>query len=168
MGGRICGFLICVAAAAWAFPASSQDSGDRPVPTQVGNPAQPARLPYMAEFKTTQVRRLPDGSTITDKTSEVVAVDKQGRRMTATTRVPSQGGQTPATRFTVFDPMVHATINWVSPGKEATVAALPISAAMQCAVMSFSTTVFKRDRHGKMIPDTKTTQKYGNRYDSRS
>jgi len=158
MRGRICGFLICIVAAGWAFSASSQVSRTQKVTTQVGNSVQAARLPYMAEFKTTQMRRLPDGTAIENETIEVVAVDSQGRRMTATTNIPPQGDQTPKTRFTVFDPTAHTKIEWMSPGKEVAVSAIPIPAAVQCSWMSSSVIVMKLDRHGKMIPNTKTTQ----------
>lgn len=158
MSVRIPVFLICIAAAGLAFPASRQDSGNRPVTAQVGNSAQTARVPYMAEFKTTQTSTLPNGSTVTHETTEVVAIDARGRRMTATTRVPSQGVQTPETRFTIIDPMAHTKIIWTSPGREVSVAAIPVPAASECAWMTFSNSTVELDRHGRIIPPiTKTT-----------
>jgi len=121
----------------------------------MGDAAHNARLPYMAEFKTTQVRTLFDGTAMTSETTEVDAIDSQGRRMTATT-APTQGGQTPETRFTVFDPMTHTRISWASPGKEVTVSAVPIPAAAQpCGASWASFTVISR-RTGKSVESVKT------------
>ena len=139
MRGRICGFLICIVVAGSAFSASSQASKNRTANIHLDNPTHDARLPYTAQYKTIQVRTLADGTTITRETTEVVAVDSQGRRMTATTTVPWQRDQAPATHFTVIDPMTHTKISWASPGMEATVAGIPIPAVMQCAYMTAST-----------------------------
>jgi len=161
-------FLICITAAGLALPASSQVSGNGFLNVQIGNSAQNERLPYMAEFKATQMRTLPDGSSIVQETTEVVAVDSQGRRTTATTRVPPQAGQTPETRFRIYDPVAHTHISWSSAGKEATVSAIPIAAASQCSGMMLSQIVTtldlhgkghkKRHAHGKETPTVKTTQ----------
>ncbi|MGB8031510.1 MAG: hypothetical protein WCF30_17810 [Terracidiphilus sp.] len=112
----------------------------------------------MAEFKTTQTRTLGDGSTVTHETSEIVAVDSQGRRMIATATVPSPGDQRPETRFTVVDPVTHTRINWTSPGKEAMVSAIPISAASQssCGWVSFSIGVIERPGKKAKAPRVKT------------
>ena len=159
MDGRICGFLIC----ALTLGSTSQASG------QV---SQQARLPYMAEFKTTQANTLADGSTVTHETTEVVAVDSQGRRMTATTTVPPLTDQTPSTQIKVFDPVGHANISWVSPGRVATISAIPIPAGLQCSygVMTAETVMVdlsgcgQHRRHkkavatcGKVIPSEKST-----------
>ena len=156
MGVRISVFVICFAATASTFPASSQFSGNRMVSTQPGDVAHNTRLPYMAEFKTTQSRTLAYGTTMTQETTEVVAVDSQGRRMTATTMVPSPGDQAPVTRFKVFDPMTHTKISWASPGKEVTVSAVPIPAAAQlCGASWASFSVISR-RTGKRVASVKT------------
>ncbi len=156
MGVRISVFLICFAAAALTFPASSQVSGNRIVTAQVGDAPHNARLPYMAEFKTTQVRTLFDGTAMTSETTEVIAIDSQGRRMNATATVPTQGGQATQTHFTVFDPMTHTRISWASPGKEVTVSAVPIPAAAQpCGASWASFTVISR-RTGKRVESVKT------------
>ncbi|MGB0063854.1 MAG: hypothetical protein WBP85_05355 [Terracidiphilus sp.] len=123
MGGRICGFLIFMGVAGWALPASSQVAGNRIV--QMGNPAHQARLPYMAEYKTTQVKTLADGTTITHGATEVVALDSQGRRMTSTTTTPLLSDQTPVTRVTVFDPVARTNTSWSVPGERATVIQMP-------------------------------------------
>jgi hypothetical protein len=114
-------------------------------------------LPYTAEYKTTQVKTLADGATITEETFEVVAVDSHGRRMTATRTVLSSGGQTPETRFTVFDRIAHTQVSWVSPGKEVTVSAIPIPAASQCSYATMSVEIVKiRPDGGVEVPSVKT------------
>lgn len=159
MRGRMMGFLLCTTALSLVLPASSQIPEDRIVSVQMGNSAHDARLPYMAEFKTTQTRTLGDGSTMTHETTEVVAVDAQGRRMTATATVPSPGEQSSVTRFTVVDPVTHTRINWTSPGKEVTVSAIPIPAASQsgCAWVSYSIGVIERSGKKTKTPRVKTT-----------
>jgi hypothetical protein len=132
MGIRISILLICIAVGGSAIPALSQVLENRDVSSQADNPVDNARLPYMAKYKTTQVRTLPDGSTIIHESTEVVAVDSQGRRMTAITKTP-QPGDEPITHFTIVDPVVHRNISWVSPGTEATVSAIPIGGAYGCS-----------------------------------
>jgi hypothetical protein len=133
MGTRISVFLTLITTAGLAFPALSQTPRNRVVTVQMGDPAHSPRLPYMAEYKTTQVRTLPGGSSTTQETTEVVAIDARDRRMTATTKVPSPGDPTPETRFIVFDPIAHIQISWISPGKKATVSVIPVTAAAQCS-----------------------------------
>jgi hypothetical protein len=76
--------------------------------------------------------------------------------MTATTTGPSPGDQTPETRFIVFDPIAHIQISWISPGKKATVLAIPVPATSQC---SYGTTEIVRIRPdgGIEAPSVKTT-----------
>jgi hypothetical protein len=112
----------------------------------------------MAEFRTTQTRTLGDGSTITHETTEIVVVDSQGRRMTATTTAPLPGDQGPETHFTIVDPMSHTRFNWTSPGKKAMVSAIPIPAAAQssCGWASFSIGVIERPGKKAKTPSVKT------------
>ena len=158
MSARISAFLIYIAAAYSAFPSLSQTPSNRVVTAQTGSPGQNARLPYMAEYKTTQVRTLPGDSSTTQETTEVVAVDARGRRMTATTTVPSPGDQTPETRFIVFDPIAHIQISWISPGKKATVSAIPVPTTSQCSYGAMWTGIVNiRPDGGIEGPSVKTT-----------
>jgi hypothetical protein len=95
----------------------------------MGNPAPAARLPYTAEYKITSVKTLVNGTTITHESTETVALDSQGRRMTSTTSVPISGDQTPITRVTVFDPVARTSSNWTVPGQKATVMQMPAPGA---------------------------------------
>jgi len=91
----------------------------------MGNSAPAARLPYTAEFKITRVQTLVNGSTITHESTQVIALDSQGRRMTATTDVPLLGNQTPITRVSVMDPVARTNSSWTVPGQKATVIQMP-------------------------------------------
>jgi hypothetical protein len=157
MSARGCSFLICISAVMSLLPASSQVSMNQTVTVQMSNPGRTTRLPYLAEFKTTQVRTLADGSTVTDESTEVVAVDSQGRRLTATTTAPSSGDVTPKTRFTVIDPMAHVWISWASPGKIATVAAIPIPAAAQCSYAAVGSEIVTLSCAGSRTTQTPTS-----------
>jgi hypothetical protein len=84
------------------------------VTTETTN-AQAARTPYTAEYKITHVQTLADGTTITRDTTEVKALDSQGRRMKAMTI--TSGGHAPSTHVMVFDPVAHSQTFWHSPGK---------------------------------------------------
>jgi hypothetical protein len=90
----------------------------------MGNPAPAPRLPYTAEFKTKTIQTLASGATITHESTEMVALDSQGRRMISETTVPLSKDQAPVTRVIVFDPVARTNSNWTVPGKKATVVAM--------------------------------------------
>jgi hypothetical protein len=87
----------------------------------LGNSVRTTETPYTAEYKITRVQTLANGNTITRESTEVKAVDSQGRLMTATTTAPLSGDQTPITHVNVFDPEARTHTNWSSPGQKATV-----------------------------------------------
>ncbi len=91
----------------------------------MGNSARAARLPYTAQYKTTQVKTLANGTTISHETTDVVAVDSEGRRMNAYTTTPQSADQTPTTRVTVFDPVARTSSSWNVPGDRVTVIQMP-------------------------------------------
>jgi hypothetical protein len=94
-----------------ALPALAQDE-----PTH--KPAQRVRPPFTAEFKTTRVQTLANGTTITTETKDVSARDQQMRRMEAHTTLT--GGDQPAyTYYHVSDPTTGDEINWNSTSKVA-------------------------------------------------
>jgi hypothetical protein len=74
-----------------------------------------AKTPYTAEYKITHVQALADGTTITRETTEVKALDSEGRRMTATT--VTAGVRAPQTHVIVYDPVARTQTTWHSPGK---------------------------------------------------
>lgn len=127
--------ILCAAVVGLALPVTGQTAGvtsstfgatNRPIPT--------ARLPYTAEFKLTSVKTLASGATISHESTQVIALDSQGRRMTATTDVPLTSDQTPITRVTVMDPVARTNSSWTVPGQKATVIQMPAPGATRnCA-----------------------------------
>jgi len=83
------------------------------------------RQPYTAEFKITNVQTLANGTTITRESTEVHALDSQGRQMTATTQLPETSDRPAVTRVHVYDPVEGTTINWDTRGKRATIVKEP-------------------------------------------
>jgi hypothetical protein len=83
-----------------------------------------AEAPYTAEYTITKIKTLANGTTITEESSEKVAVDAQGRRMSANTmHLPEQ--QTPVTFYDIFDPVARTSTNWTSQRKRVTVTSMP-------------------------------------------
>ena len=121
MHGRICGIFTLIAVAGWALPIAGQGQRSRSVTLSTANSAHTAQLPYTAEYKITHVKTLADGSTITQESTETVALDSQGRRMTATTTVPVSENQTPKTNVSVHDPVARTNSSWSVPGHDVTI-----------------------------------------------
>jgi hypothetical protein len=105
--------LTLAAVAGWALPSMGQ--------TAAGAVRSPVRLPYTAEFKTTRVQTLQDGSTVTHETTEVMARDSQGRTLNSWTN--SIQGDVPAefTNVAVHDPVAKTHTSWFVPGQRVTV-----------------------------------------------
>ena len=80
--------------------------------------------PYTAQFKITSERTLANGTTITRESTELVAVDPEGRRLNVTT---TQGtGETPErAMYRLNDPVARTNANWSVPGKSVTVTKMP-------------------------------------------
>jgi len=106
--------LIAVAGLAFSVSgqAASQVARSRTPVTTTTN-VRAAKAPYTAEYKITHVQTLSDGTTITRETTEVKALDSQGRRMTASTTYIQQP---PLTHVMVFDPVARTQTFWHLPG----------------------------------------------------
>lgn len=128
MRRTMCVVFSLAVAAGLALPVPGQVAKSKTTTVTMGNSAPAARLPYTAEYKITRVKTLADGSTITQESTETIALDSQGRRMTATT-VPSSGDQTPKTHVSVSDPVARSNSSWSIPGMKATVTAMPAPGA---------------------------------------
>ena len=157
------GVLALATVAILALPTLGQIGRSRTSTVTMGNSLRAARLPYMAEYKTTQVRTLADGTAITLDSTEVIAVDAQGRQMIATTMIPLSEDQTARTRFAVFDPVSHTNIRWVSPGQKATVAAIPIAGAwlFGCGAATVTVGPLHPDATGEASRVKRTTEDLG-------
>lgn len=123
------GMLMLASVAGLALSAVGQVAGSRTKTVATGHPVQVARLPYTAEYKISNRSTLANGATITHDSTEVVALDSEGRRMTARTEIPVSADQTARTHFGVVDPVARTTTNWESPGRSATVTAMPAPGA---------------------------------------
>jgi hypothetical protein len=111
--------------------AASQVARRAPVTTETR--VRAAKAPYTAEYKITRVQALADGTTITQETTEVKALDSQGRRMTATT---TTGHGTPTTHVMVYDPVARAQTFWTSPGKVAHVLQMSPAGENHCMTIT--------------------------------
>jgi hypothetical protein len=121
--------ILCAAAAGLALPVSGQNEVTSSIIGAANKPTPVARLPYTAEYKITHVQTLASGATITQESTEVIAIDSQGRRMTSITPVPSSAESAPVTRVNIFDPVARTTSTWVVPGQKASVVAMPVPGA---------------------------------------
>lgn len=89
---------------------------------------------YSAEYKITHLQALTDGTTITRESTEVKALDSQGRRMTATTI--TSGDRAPITHVMVYDPVARTQTFWHSPGKVAHVLQMSPGAEHHCLTIA--------------------------------
>jgi len=89
-------------------------------------PVSRGHQPYMAEFKVTQVQTLANGVTITRESTEIHAVDSQGRTMTSTTVPLSAADQQPSAYGHVFNPADGTQISWDSRSKQVRILKEPV------------------------------------------
>lgn len=107
MRGLPCGILV-VAAGWWAAAGMANEA---------------AHTPYTAEYKTTTVKTLADGSTVTLESSEVHALDSHGRGVGTYTATAANGSK--RTDVQTADPVSHTLTYWSVPGTTATVVNAP-------------------------------------------
>jgi hypothetical protein len=126
--------LLALAAMALLVPghAASQLAGSHTAVTTQTN-VQAAKTPYTAEYKITHEQVLADGTTITRESTEIKALDSQGRRMIATTI--TSAGRVPMTHVMVYDPVARTQTFWHSPGKVAHILQLP-AAGQHCQTIT--------------------------------
>lgn len=88
-------------------------------------PQQRPRPPYTAELKITHVQTLANGTTITNESTELEALDSQGRRLRSTTYQAPGPGEAARTTANVSDPVEGTQSSWESTTKKARVVRLP-------------------------------------------
>ena len=81
--------------------------------------------PHTAEFRISNVRTLANGTTITKESTEVRAIDAQGRSMSAFTNIPTAPEETTVTSFSVVDPVAGTSTSWDSGTHQAKVVKQP-------------------------------------------
>jgi hypothetical protein len=94
-------------------------------------PMPNGQTPFTAEFKTTTVKTLANGSTITREGSEVQAADSHGRTVTSTSTEQPSGDMT--TYTFVSDPAAGTRTSWTTPGQQAMVVSTHPAAGANCA-----------------------------------
>ena len=77
-------------------------------------PQQKPHQPYTAEFKIMTVRTLANGTTITRESTEIHAVDRDGRVVTLTKQLPTNTDHPAATRGRLSDPVEGTDTDWDS------------------------------------------------------
>jgi len=123
MRGGIRAVLLSAVAMGLALPVPGQVAKSQAAAGAKGGSAHTARLPYTAKYNVTRVRTLANGAILTQESTEVIALDSQGRRMTSTTPAPPPGKQA-MTHVSVNDPVARTNSSWTVPGKQATVTAM--------------------------------------------
>jgi hypothetical protein len=110
--------LTVCAAAGLVLPALGQ------VSTSGVGTGRRAHQPYTAKYKITSEQTLANGATITRESAELVSVDAEGRRLTATTFM-ANGEVAEHSVYHVNDPVARTNITWTAPGKTADVTIMP-------------------------------------------
>jgi hypothetical protein len=113
--------FVLIAAAASVVCAAQTSS----TTVAVNHGTRHAEAPYTAEYSITTVQTLANGTTITQESSEKIAVDAQGKRMTSNTMMHPAGQQNPMTFSHIFDPVARTNTNWTSQSKRVTVTSMP-------------------------------------------
>jgi hypothetical protein len=114
---RLCLMVPAVGLALVAVYAAGQ--------TSMVLPQQKPRQPYTAEFKTTTVRTLANGTTITRESTEIHALDRDGRSFVSTKELPTSADRPAVTRANAHDPVEGTDSNWDSGRSKATIVKLP-------------------------------------------
>jgi hypothetical protein len=81
--------------------------------------------PYTAEFKITTVRTLANGTTITRESTEIRAMDRDGRSLNLTKDAQANAERPAVTRAHVHDPVEGTDSNWDSVQNKATIIKAP-------------------------------------------
>jgi hypothetical protein len=110
--------LAMYALIGFAFPVFGQNG------LGSGNTVPHVPHPYTAKFQITSEQRLANGTTITHESTEIVAVNSEGRRLTVTS-IPARDQSPERTVVQVSDPVARTNTNWMVPGTSATVHKLP-------------------------------------------
>jgi hypothetical protein len=134
MHRKLIGALSLVAVAGLAVSAAGQEAPLRQMRVMPpANAQQQARLPYTAEFKTTRVQTLADGSTITHVTTETMARDSQGRTLNVSSNRNAPDDQAVRTIVNINDPVAHTHTWWTVPGQRMMVSNIPEPVRSTCA-----------------------------------
>lgn len=126
----VTGVLTLAAVAALSLPSIGQVAVGSTGSVVPGRNTRPQRLPYTAEFKTTRVQTLPDGSTITHETTDILARDSQGRSYNFSSGTSIGDEQREYTNVNIQDPVAKTHTFWSTPGQRVFVTNTPDGGAM--------------------------------------
>jgi hypothetical protein len=124
---RLLGTLTAIAVIGLALQASAQQPAPRAPRAHGVTPAH-QQTPFTAEFKITRVQTLANGATITRESTEVRALDTEGRELTSTTTMNPSGDE--HTFAAAYDPVAGTRTTWDSARQLATVT--PNAAPVSC------------------------------------
>jgi len=113
------GILAACLAAGFALLAIGQNS------LGSGTAAPRVFQPYTARFKVVSVQTLANGTTITHESTEIQAVDSEGRRLNVTI-TPASGQMPERSSYRVSDPAARTNMDWMVPGKNVMVRTTPL------------------------------------------
>ena len=113
------GILAACLAAGFALLAIGQSS------LGSGTAAPRVFQPYTARFKVVSVQTLANGTTITHESTEIQALDSEGRRLNVTI-TPASGQMPERSSYRVSDPAARTNMDWMVPGKSVTVRTTPL------------------------------------------
>jgi hypothetical protein len=126
MRRKLIGVLSLVTVAGLAVSAAAQEPQVRQMRVMPpGSTQQQARPPYTAEFKTTRVQTLADGSTITHVTTETMARDSQGRTLNMSSSNYGPDDQPVHISVNIYDLAAHTHTWWFVPGQRITTQNIP-------------------------------------------
>ena len=108
-------FVLAAGAGLSAAAQMAAIQAQRPQPPGIAPHA--ARLPYTAEFKTTRVQTLADGSTITHETTDTLARDSQGRTYNMSSGTSVGDNPSEYTNVNMNDPIAKTHTFWSTPGQ---------------------------------------------------
>ena len=116
------GVSAACAFAAFALPFIGQSA-----PGSLGSGTAAPRVfqPYTARFKVVSVQTLANGTTITHESTEIQAVDSEGRRLNVTI-TPASGQMPERSSYRVSDPAARTNMDWMVPGKNVMVRTTPL------------------------------------------
>lgn len=121
----ISGIMTLAAVACLALPSLGQVAATGPASVVPGRTVRPTRLPYTAEFKTTHVQTLADGSTITHETTDILARDSQGRSYNISSGTSVGDNPSEYTNVNINDPIAKTHTFWSTPGQRVFVTNTP-------------------------------------------
>ena len=162
MRGSMAVALAFVGLAGWSLAAAGQAPRGQVNNNGTARRAQTVRLPYTAEFKTTTVQTLANGSTVTHETAEIIARDSQGRQMMSSTSTPTLEGQTVLTMVNINDPVGRTHSFWTVPGQRATVTNVPApdAAPASCAAANPPAPRTEEKQRARLTPEDLGTQTF--------